>query len=249
MARLLAVAAVLSTVLFCEGVSADEHPDILYRQGLFFEAEVGYARLATDNPDDLRYRYNEGCAAYQSSDYRAAREAFTSVLRRAGEDGVRFRTLFNLGNTALLQDEFSAAMAYYTQALLLNPESPEARYNLEIATRSREKLKKKKNTAKREERSRIGADKKGGRGQGGGGEEEHEQPGEIDDKDLTGELEQMEGSQEDFSEEEGSAKPTAVMDRKKARDLLGKIKEDRSLFMHFQIAKSKEPGIKSGKDW
>ncbi len=54
---------------------AVESPDELYRKGRFAEAEKAYARSDMDNPKDLRYRYNRGCAAYQSGDYQAAAAA------------------------------------------------------------------------------------------------------------------------------------------------------------------------------
>ena len=43
-----------------------EQPDDLYREGKFSEAEKAYTKADMDNPRDIRYRYNRGCAAFQN---------------------------------------------------------------------------------------------------------------------------------------------------------------------------------------
>lgn len=134
----------LALVLFTHAMAA-ENPDELYNQGRFAEAEKAYADSDMDHPKDIRYRYNRGCAAYQNSDYKGAMAAFTSVLRRAQDNETRFKTLYNLGNTAFKKADYASAVAHYKEAILYNPQSEEAKYNLELAMRELEKLKKDKN--------------------------------------------------------------------------------------------------------
>ncbi len=135
----------LLALVFCTHAMAAENPDELYNQGRFAEAEKAYAHSDMDHPKDIRYRYNRGCAAYQNSDYKGAMAAFTSVLRRAQDNETRFKTLYNLGNTAFKQADYASAVAHYKKALLYNRQSEEAKYNLELAMRELEKLKKDKN--------------------------------------------------------------------------------------------------------
>ncbi|MDP2646115.1 MAG: tetratricopeptide repeat protein [Desulfobacterales bacterium] len=123
-------------------VFAAEDPDQLYRQGRFAEAETAYARLDMDNPKDIRYRYNRGSSSYQNADYKGAMAAFSSVLRRAGDDQIRFKAAYNMGNAAFKLSDFASAVAYYKQAVLGNPSSEDARYNLELALGEVEKQKK-----------------------------------------------------------------------------------------------------------
>jgi len=124
---------------------AAESPDELYRKGRFAEAEQAYARSDMDNPQDLRYRYNRGCAAYQSGDYQAAAAAFASVLRRSQDDDIRFNAAYNLGNTAYQQGDFQSAAKHYKQAISHDPSSEDARYNLELAIRALQKQKEQQN--------------------------------------------------------------------------------------------------------
>ena len=123
---------------------AAENPDELYKQGRFEEAERAYSRSDMDNPKDIRYRYNRGCAAYQNSDFKGAVAAFSSVLRRSDNEEIQFKAAYNLGNTAFKAGNFESAVEQYKEALLLNPENEDAKYNLELALRELEKLKNKK---------------------------------------------------------------------------------------------------------
>jgi len=50
--------------------------DELYRKGDYAEAEKAYKQGDMDNPKDIRFRYNRGCAAFQNSDYKGAAGSF-----------------------------------------------------------------------------------------------------------------------------------------------------------------------------
>ena len=120
---------------------AAESPDELFRKGRYTEAEKAYAQSDMDNPKDLRYRYNRGCAAYQNGDYQTAAAAFASVLRRSEDNEVRFKAAYNMGNAAFKQGDFQSAADYFKQALGYDSSNPDARYNLEIALRALQKQK------------------------------------------------------------------------------------------------------------
>jgi len=128
-------------VTFPIGALAAENPDELYNQGRFAEAQKAYGAADMDHPKDTRYRYNRGCAAYQNSDYQGAAGAFSSVLKRAQDDETRFRSAYNLGNTAFKQGDLASAAAHYKQAILWNPENKDAKHNLELVLRELEKAK------------------------------------------------------------------------------------------------------------
>ena len=228
-------------------VVAGDHPDELYRQGYFEEAEETYARFDLEHPEDIRYRYNRGCAAYESLQFETARAVFTSVLRKTEDPAMHFKIAYNLGNTAYKQDDFSSAVAYYKQAIFYDPTNLDAKYNLELALRVLQRLDEKKKAGKKL-RPERGADTRGPKGSGGRGEQDNLPPENDAEEDLTGELDQVESSEEELSED-SAEKPTSIMNKKKAEDLLDQIREDRARFMHFQIPKDKGRGVKSGKDW
>ena len=123
---------------------AAEDPDDLYQKGRFADAEKAYAQMDMNRPKDLRYRYNRGCAAFRSEDYKGATAAFSSVLRRAEHDDLRFKAAYNLGITAHRQGDFESAVSYFKKALQYDPDNGDAGHNLEMSLRAREKQKKQK---------------------------------------------------------------------------------------------------------
>jgi len=119
--------------------SASETPDELYRLGRYEEAEQAYARHDMDHPKDIRFRYNRGCAAFQNGQYEEATAAFSSVIRRTDIEDIRFKSTFNLGNTAFKQGDYASAVRFFKQALVDQPANEDARYNLELSLRSLKK--------------------------------------------------------------------------------------------------------------
>jgi Ca-activated chloride channel family protein len=96
-----------------------------------------------DHPKDIRFRYNRGCAAFQSGNYQDASAAFSSVIKRSRDSSVRFKAAYNLGNTAYKQGDFATSAARFKEALAANPGDEDTRYNLELALRAIEKMKQK----------------------------------------------------------------------------------------------------------
>ena len=142
----LGVCSLLPLLLPHTGLTA-EPPDKLYRQGRYEDAEKAYAKADMDHPKDIRFRYNRGCAAFQNGQYKEADAAFSSVMRRAKDGNVRFRSAYNLGNTAYKQEDYASAAEYFKAALTANPASEDARYNLELSLRAIEKMKQKQSDA------------------------------------------------------------------------------------------------------
>ncbi|OGR02003.1 MAG: hypothetical protein A2511_06440 [Deltaproteobacteria bacterium RIFOXYD12_FULL_50_9] len=147
------ICLVMLLVLCLSGNSrAAEHPDNLYRQGRYKEAMAGYEKLDLDNPKEISYRFNRGCAAYQLKDYQSALAAFTSVYTRAGDNEMRFKAAYNLGNTGFEAGDYRAATDYYKEAIRLNPQSKEARQNLELALHKLEEAKKQEQNKEQEKK-------------------------------------------------------------------------------------------------
>ncbi|MBW1670980.1 MAG: tetratricopeptide repeat protein [Deltaproteobacteria bacterium] len=252
---------------------AAEDPDELYKQGRFTEAEKAYTQLDMDHPKDTRFRYNRACAAYQSSDYKGATAAFSSVLRRAKDNETRFKTAYNLGNTAFKQGDFATAVVYYKQAITYNPENKDAGYNLELALMQLEKQEKNK-TKDQKKQSEEGSsqpqdkenkskDSKEGKDsdersndktseqKASQGQDQQDKKDRSESEDLSGDLKPLQAMPEEENAEgdKNTGQAMSAIDRKKAESLLDNLKEDRSGFMRFQVPKDKRRGVQSGKDW
>ena len=166
-AALLAALTLSGLLLPPAAFAAGKSPDELYRAGRYHEAEPAYNRLDMENPKELSYRFNRGCAAFQGGRAKEAGASFASVLRRARDPKLLYKAAYNLGATAMKKGDMNAAAAFYRQALKHDPQNPNARYNLELALRA---IKKQKEQQK-QNRKKSGASSKDQKNQGKNGEQ------------------------------------------------------------------------------
>ena len=247
---------------------ADEH----YRAGRFAQAEEAYKKADMDNPKDIRYRYNRGCAAFQNGDYKGAYASFASVSRRTKDKDILFRSSYNLGNTAFTQGDFSSAVEYYKRAIVYNPEGDDARYNLELALKKLEESKNKKDNDKKcknddkgEQQDKEGdknndqkddknqaqnqdKDKANSKDNKSNQQKQNAEDEEKKKQDLSGKLEAADSMQK-RKPEDLSQSPAAMLDKKKAEALLDNIKEDRAKIFQYRMSKEKKGRAGSGKAW
>jgi Ca-activated chloride channel family protein len=240
------IAGVLFFGLFyCCPALAAENPDELYGQGRFEEAEKAYSRSDMDNPKDIRYRYNRGCAAYQNSDFKGAMAAFSSVLRRSDNEEIQFKATYNLGNAAFKEGNFESAVEQYKEALLSNPENEDAKYNLELALRELEKLKKKKTEKQKKEGQKDSGPSKdtGDNSRSGdkGEDSDQKQDGGQDQKNSKDQ--KQSGKQEEDKEKshDGSDEGQKT-EQDTSRDLSGKLKPLQAMSEQGEDQTSDQPG-------
>ncbi len=256
----LILKSIIIIFIFLSSVYA-KNADSLYRNGRFADAEKAYQQEDMDNPKDLRYRYDRGCAAFQNKDYNAAESAFTSVLRRAKDKDILFRSAYNLGNTAFVRNDFASAAEYYKQAIIYDPQNTNAKYNLELSIKKLEEAKQ--NPDKKGDQK----DKNKNTEQGGKSKNQNQAKGDQkyqdkskdeqkrdkntakdknEPKDLSGNLNTANQMGEKSKIE---LSPAEMMERKKAEALLDNIKEDRTKILQFQAREKNKKGTASGKPW
>ena len=219
-------------LIFANQALGADNPDELYRQGRFEEAEQAYTQSDMDNPKDIRYRYNRGCAAYQNSDYKGAKATFTSVLKRAKDNEIRFKVSYNLGNTAYKDGDFASAAEYFKQSLAYNPASEDARYNLELALRELEKQKNKESEDSKSGQQKPSDSQEDKEGNSDTGKKEDDSPGkdaenkQSGDKKQESDKGQTESSREKKQEQQKSEgqQDTQKEDQESPTDLSGELK-------------------------
>ena len=119
----------------------------LYAQGKYQEAADTYARALKARPDDPTLHYNQGTALYQAGNFQAADQALSAAMAEATKE-LQPDLHYNIGNTRYRLGDFKGAIEQYKQALRLNPDDAEAKYNLEMAQR---KLKEQQEKQQEEE--------------------------------------------------------------------------------------------------
>ena len=93
----LIVALALGGGLSAPARAAQPNPQVLLQEGRNDEAKVGFETMANRHPDDARWRYNAGVAAFRAGDAATAQRHFEAATA-ASDLALQQRAWYNLGN-------------------------------------------------------------------------------------------------------------------------------------------------------
>jgi Ca-activated chloride channel family protein len=126
----------------------------LFQKGDYLGAAEAYGQAADANPQDGRFRYDQGESLYRGGNYDSAADAFSKTLS-SNDLQLQERSYYNLGNTHYrlgeadqkqdpqkTQTSWEQAVKDYQNALELNADDADARYNLGVVKQQLEVLKK-----------------------------------------------------------------------------------------------------------
>jgi Ca-activated chloride channel family protein len=108
-----------------------------YKAGELDEALSHLQEAQKEGVDAPELDYDLGVVQYRRGKYQDAGEAFSQSLR-GGNDGLRARGYYNLGNALFQAEDYAGAAGAYRRALELAPEDVDAKFNLELALKRAE---------------------------------------------------------------------------------------------------------------
>jgi len=131
-----------------------------YQRGQYGKARAEFERLARKSPDDARLRYNAGAAAFGAEDYETALKHFNASLS-ARDLKLQQQSYYNLGNakfrlgektdeTKEKQQQWEQAIHQYENALKLDSNDTDAKFNLDVVKKKLEELKKEQQQQKQD---------------------------------------------------------------------------------------------------
>ncbi len=169
-----------------------------FQDEAYLVALQAYKEAEAQSPDLAEPHYNAANALYREGAFADASSELSNALDLVEHTDLEEYGLFNLGNTAYNLDDLEAAIAAYTEALLLDPEDQDAKYNLELAQLSQEQQEQEQNEEQNEEQDENESDSpEENQDQGDGEESEENSDSEQDDSNDP-------GQQEDSRKDDGS---------------------------------------------
>lgn len=125
---------------FSNGFAQNENPFIrkgnkLYNEGKFSESEIEYRKALEKNQKSAKGTYNLGSSLYRQENFEeSARHFMDASQKLSPKDAARkSAALHNLGNSLLKGGKLQESIEAYKQALRLNPNDEDTRYNLAFA--------------------------------------------------------------------------------------------------------------------
>ncbi len=101
-----------------------------FKKENFDQARSYYENILRTDPDNTSAWFGLGVTAFKSGDLETATRAFSKVAEEDEAD-LKAEALYNLGHVAYAEQQ-PQALDYFKQALLLNPEDRDARFNYEF---------------------------------------------------------------------------------------------------------------------
>ncbi len=105
----------------------------LYEEGKYSEAAKVYQEGLTKKPNFGPGMFNLGNALYKQKNYDAARQTLSVTARQSRDRAVKANAHYNIGNSYMEEQKWQEAVNAYKQALKLNPQDEQAKYNLSYA--------------------------------------------------------------------------------------------------------------------
>ncbi len=152
-----------------------ENPYQAYEAQAYDQALQAFIDRQVERPDDPALALNVGSAHYQMKNYAEAEKAF-STAALSGDEALRTKALYGLGNCAFRQGRLEEAVELYKSTLGINPDDADAKYNLEFV---RDEIRRRHEEAKKRQEEQK--DQQG----------DPEQQGEQGDQGEQGEQEQQ----------------------------------------------------------
>lgn len=156
------------------------------------EALAAYQTAQIKEPELAEPYYNAANALYRQGVYDAALEQLQIALSFADEESLAQSSFFNMGNSSYNAQDLGTAVAAYTEALLINPDDQDAKYNLELALQQQQEQQQEQEQQEEQEQQQS---------QDSEGEEEQEQQDQSQDGE--GQEDQQEQEQGEEQSEEG----------------------------------------------
>lgn len=103
-----------------------------YHNHRYDAALRAYQNAQVIAPDHPEAYYNAASAYLQLDDLEQAQFALEQALK-SSDESLQARAFYNLGNVYFVAERYRDAIRMYQQALLLEPDDEDARYNLEVA--------------------------------------------------------------------------------------------------------------------
>lgn len=132
-----------------------------FEEGKYKEAEIDYRKALEKKPLSPKSSYNLGSSLYRQENYEEAMRNFSDAGRMMKETDVKDRaaSMYNLGNALLKGDKLEESIEAYKQALRLNPNDEDARYNLAYAMNQQQQQQKQQSGDNKDDKKDDNKDK------------------------------------------------------------------------------------------
>jgi len=250
----LIAAGVLATACAPSAEKLNNEGNDSFAKEAYLEALADYQSAQIQSPELAEPYYNAGNAFQKQGNLESATMQTKQAIRQA-EGDLAQNSYYNLGNSYFLTEDWPSAIDAYKEALRLNPDDQDAKYNLELALKNLQQQQQQQQQQNQQQQQGGGGGQQQQQPQQGGGQEQQEQQqnqggqGEQEQPDGGGgqpEQEQPGQGSQDQGQQAGGSRGLTQQEAEQLLDALGQ--DSQTLQERLQQGFF-APGVPPGKDW
>jgi Ca-activated chloride channel family protein len=217
----------------------------LYEEKKFIAAERKYKDALMKNKSSNEAGFNLGDALYEQKKYDAAADQFIATAKSSKDKNIQSQAYHNLGNAYLKNQKFEESINAYKNALKLNPEDDDTRYNLAYAKSKLIQQQQQNKSKDKNQDNNKNKDKK---------EQDNQDSKDNKDKENKDKKEQQDKKESEENkkkeEEQKQAQQNPKMSKEDAERLLNAL-NNKEKDLHDKLKKKSMQGarVQIEKDW
>ena len=207
----------------------------LYNEQKFADAEVNFKKGVEESPESFEAKFNLGDAYYKQQRYDEAMKSYQSAFVDAKSDLDKSKIYYNVGNSLLKSQKLKESIGAYKEALKLNPNDEQAKYNLSYA------LNQMKNPNQDQQQNQD---------QNKDNKDQDKQNQDQQNKDQQNQDQQKQDQQKQDQQQQQQSQEQKEQEltKQEAEKILNALKENEK-DLQKQLRKVKGQPIKTEKDW
>jgi len=216
----------------------------VYEDKDYLDAEINYRKALEKNNDSFEAQFNIGDALFKQEKYDKAAEQFEVLAETYKENEHLAKAFHNLGNSQFALKEYEKSIASYKQALKLNPEDNQTRYNLIAAMKMLQQQKDKKKDQDKNKKDKDKKDQNKDKDK-----QDQQKQDQNKDQQKQNQDQQQQQKKDQQKKQQQQQQQDQQMSQKDAQRLLNAIQQDENeLQKKLRKAKAAKK-TKSGKNW
>lgn len=231
----------LALLLLVQAVYAVDYIDLVKKGNEALKAKENkkalelYRQAETEIPESPELNYNLGGALYEAGNYEEAVEQLQRSINTL-DPKLEASAQYNLGNTYFRMQDYQKAIASYQEALTLNPDDMDSKFNLELSRKMlKEQIKPEQQNNQQQQQQNQQQDQK---------QNQQQQNQNQQDKQKENQQDQKEQEEQQKSQQPNEQK----MSKEDAERILNALKDDEK-DIQKKVQRQAKAGNYNGKDW
>ena len=210
----------------------------------YHDAEIKYRKALEENRLMEEAGFNLGNSLYLQDKYQEADSQYFDIASRAKNDSLKEASYYNLGNSFYKSEQYDGAVQAYKQALRINPDDEDARYNLAMAQ------KKLKDSEGQNGGQNQDQQNQNQQNQNQQNQNQQNQQQQNQDEQQGQEQQQQQGQQDEQQDGEQQEAQQMNISKDDAERMLEALKNnEQKTLQKVQESKTKGQKVKIDKDW